>query len=146
MRRGLGIGRTLIAIGSVIALIGCFLPWLSAGELSGQVVTANGLNGSGILVFVASVLMLLLVLLPYASSTGRSSLDKPLAYALLAGVAILGLVVRAVQLWSEDARNLLPPDRAIGLWLAIVGMVLVALGVGELLGEKPPRSPLRPPR
>ena len=146
MRRGLGIGRTLIAAGSVLALIGSFLPWLSAGELSGQVVTANGLNGTGILVFVASVLMLLLVLLPYASSTGRSSLDKPLAYALLAGVAILGLVIRIVQLWSEDALNLMPPDRAIGLWLAMGGMLLVALGVGELLGEKPPASPLRPKR
>lgn len=146
MRRGLGIGRALIAMGSIVAVIGCFLPWLTAGELSGQVVTANGLNGTGILVFVGSVLMLLLVLLPYASSTGRSALDRPLAYALLAGVAILGLVIRAVQLWSEGALNLVPPDRAIGLWLTIVGMVLVALGVGELLGEKPPRSPLRPQR
>ena len=146
MRRGLGIGRTLVAIGSAIALLGCFLPWLSAGELSGQVVTANGLSGTGVLVFLASVLMLLLVLLPYASSSGRSSLDKPLLYALLAGVAIAGLVIRVVQLWSENALTLLPPDRALGLWLAIVGVILVALGVGELLGEKPPRSPIRPPR
>ena len=146
MRRGLGIGRMLVAAGSILAVIGCFLPWLSAGELSGQVVTANGLSGTGILVFVASILMLLLVLLPYASSSGRSSLDKPLAYALLAGLGIVGLVVRVVQLWSDNALQLVPPDRALGLWLAIGGMALVALGVGELLGEKPPRSPIRPPR
>ena len=146
MRRGLGVGRTLVAIGSILAIIGCFLPWLSAGELSGRVVTANGLNGTGILVFVASILMLLLLLLPYASSSGRSSLDRPAAYALLAGVAIVGLVVRVVQLWSENALELLPPERVIGLWLAIVGMAVVALGVGELLGEKPAGPPVRPRR
>lgn len=146
MRQGLGVGRALIAVGSILALIGCFLPWLSAGELSGQVVTANGLNGTGLLVFLASIGMLLLVLLPYASSSGTSSLDKPLLYALLAGVAILGLVVRVVQLWSEDALSLFPPDRALGLWLAIIGIVLIALGVGDLLGQKPPASPLRPKR
>lgn len=146
MRQGLGVGRAVIAVGSILALIGCFLPWLSAGELSGQVVTANGLNGTGLLVFVASIGLLLLVLLPYASSSGSSALDKPLLYAVLAGVAILGLVVRVVQLWSEDALNLLPPDRAVGLWLTIVGVVLIALGVGDLLGQKPPPSPLRPKR
>ena len=146
MRRGLGIGRALIAAGSALALVGCFLPWLSAGELSGQVVTANGLVGTGLLVFLASIGMLLLVLLPYAAASGRSALDKPLAYALLAGVGIVGLVIRVVQLWSEDALTLLPPDRALGLWLTTFGMVLVALGVGDLLGQKPPASPLRPKR
>lgn len=144
MRRGLGIGRTLVAIGSVIALIGCFLPWLSAGEMQGQVVTSNGLNGTGILVFVASVLLLLVLLLPYASSTGTSSLDRPLVLALLAAVAIVGLVIWVVG--HLDSITLLPPDRSIGLWLAIVGLVLVALGVGELLGQKPPASPIRPRR
>lgn len=144
MRRGLGIGRTLVAIGSVIALIGSFLPWLSAGEMQGQVVTSNGLNGTGILVFVASVLLLLVLLLPYASSTGSSSLDRPLVLALLAAVAIVGLVIWVVG--HLDSITLLPPDRSIGLWLAIVGLVLVALGVGELLGQKPPASPIRPRR
>jgi len=144
MRRGLGVGRSLVAVGSIVALIGCFLPWLSAGELSGQVLTSNGLTGTGVLVFLASVAMLLLVLLPYAATSGRSALDKPLAYALLAGVGIGGLVIWVAQRW--DSLSLLPPERAIGLWLAIIGMVLVALGVGDLLGEKPPKSPVRPQR
>jgi hypothetical protein len=146
MRRGLGSGRALVAVGSVIALLGIFLPWVSAGELSGQRVTANGLVGTGILVFVAAVGILLLVLLPYASSTGRSALDRPVLFALLGGLAIAGLVIRVVQLWSDEALQLWPPDTSIGLWLAIVGVALIALGVGELLGEKRPGSPLRPGR
>ena len=146
MRRGLGSGRTLVAIGSIVALIGCFLPWVSAGELSGQVVTANGLSGMGIVVFLSAVGLLLLVLLPYASSSGRSALDRPILFAFLGGTAIAGLVIRIVQLWSDDSLRLWPPDNAFGLWLAIVGVILIALGIGELLGEKPPRSPIRPPR
>ncbi len=146
MSQGMGVGRALIVLGSTLALIGCFLPWLTAGELSGQVVTSNGLTGAGLLVFLAAIGMLVAVLLPYAASSGRSALDRPIVYALLAAVGITGLVIRSVQLWSEDALDLLPPDRAIGLWLAIVGMVLAALGVGELLGQASPRSPLRPKR
>ena len=146
MRRGLGAGRGLVAFGSILALIGCFLPWVTAGELSGQVVTANGLNGTGILVFLAACGMLLLVVLPYATSSGRSALDRPLSYAVLAAAAILGLVIRIAQLWSDGALELWPIDKAFGLWITIVGLVIVALGVGELLGERPPRSPLRPKR
>ena len=144
MRRGLGVGRALVAVGSILALIGCFLPWLSAGEVQGAVVTSNGLNGAGLLVFLASIGLLLVLLLPYASSSGRSALDKPLTYALLAAAGIVGLVIWVVT--HLDSITLLPPDRSLGLWLAVIGMVLVALGVGDLLGEKPPRSPLRPKR
>jgi hypothetical protein len=146
MRRGLGAGRALVAIGSVLALIGCFLPWVTAGELSGRVVTSNGLSGTGILVFLAACGMLLLVVLPYASSSGRSALDRPLAYALLAGVAIVGLVVRVAQLWSDGALELWPPGPSIGLWVCLAGLAFVALGVGQLLGERPPAPPLRPRR
>jgi len=146
MRRGLGAGRALIAVGSVVALLGCFLPWLTAGALSGHVVTSNGLNGTGMLVFLASIALLLLLLLPYASSSGTSALDRPPLFALLAGVGIAGLVIRIGQLFTEDALQLWPPTNALGLWLAIIGMAVVAVGVGELLGEKPPASPIRPKR
>jgi hypothetical protein len=146
MRRGLGAGRTLVAIGSIVALIGCFLPWVTAGELTGQVVSSNGLSGTGLLVFLSCIGMLVLLLLPYASTSGRSGLDRPLLYAVLTGVAIAGLVIRAVQLWVDGALRLWPPDQALGLWLAVGGIVIIAIGVGELLGQKPPRSPLRPLR
>jgi len=144
MRRGLGIGRALVAVGSILALVGCFLPWLSAGEVQGTVVTSNGLNGAGLLVFLACIGLLLVLLLPYASSSGQSSVDRPITYALLAAAGIVGLVIWVVS--HLDSIVPLPPDRALGLWLVVIGMVLVALGVGDLLGEKTPGSPLRPKR
>jgi hypothetical protein len=133
----------MIALGAIIALVGAFLPWVTAGEIAGRVVTSNGFSGTGVLVFLASAGLLVLILLPYASSSGRSALDRPVMYALLAGLAIAGLVIRVVDLWTQEALKLLPLDRAPGLWLAIVGCAIVALGVGELLGERPPGSPLR---
>jgi hypothetical protein len=133
----------LVALGAILALVGVLLPWVTAGEVAGRIVTANGLNGTGILVFLAAAGMLGLVLLPYATVSGRSALDRPLVYALLAGVAIAGLVIRIVDLWGRSALELWPPDRAPGLWLTIVGCVVVALGVGELLGERSPGSPVR---
>lgn len=145
MRRGLGIGRALVAMGAAVALVGCFLPWVSVTQ-GDQVFTANGLSGTGVLLFVACIGLLLLVLLPYAAASGRSPLDRPAAFALVAGVGIAGLVMRIGQLWSDGALMLLPPDRAIGLWLAMAGAVLIALGVGQVLGEKEPASPLRPGR
>jgi hypothetical protein len=143
MRRGLGAGRALIAVGSVLALIGTLLPWVTAGELNGAVITSNGLTGTGILVFLAACGMLLLVLLPYATTSGRSALDRPLAYAVLAGAAITGLVIRVAQLWSDKALELWPPGDALGMWVTIGGLALVTLGVGQLLGERPPSPPLR---
>ena len=101
MSAGLGKGRPLIAIGGTLALVGSFLPWVSAGESTGRVVTGNGLSGMGILVFVSAVLSLMCILLPYASASGRSGVDQPPAYALLAGLAVIGLLLTLAQLHSQ---------------------------------------------
>ena len=137
MRRGLGRGRLMVASGSVMALVGMFLPWLSLERDAGlPVLTSNGFDGAGILLFIAAVGLLALVLLPYASSSGRSPLDRPSSYVLLGGLAVTGLLVAGVQLWSDGALGIWPPDRCPGLWLASIGTLLIAWGVAELLGEE----------
>lgn len=146
MNGGLGRGRPIIAIGGTLALIGSFLPWVSAGEATGRVVTGNGLSGMGILVFVAAVLSLMCILLPHASASGRSSVDQPPAYAVLAGIAVIGMILTLAQLWSVDALRLWPPDRAPGLLLAIVGVLLMAAGAADLMGNRRSEPPLRPRR
>ena len=57
MRRGLGRGRTLIAIGAVLAIISMPLAWQKAGGIVLDVTTDWGFSGSGLLMFVAAVLM-----------------------------------------------------------------------------------------
>jgi hypothetical protein len=105
--------------------------------------SSNGFDGLGIVVFVAAIAMLALLVLPYAMPSGRSELDRPLVYALLAGVALASLVIQVVQLWAANTLKVWPPDGSLGLWLVALGMALICWGVGALLGEKPPKPPLR---
>jgi hypothetical protein len=125
----------LIAIGAVIALMGMILPWQTAGELIGlPVVTSNGFAGAGILVFIASVGLLALILLPYASSTGRSILDRSVSFVLLGGLAVSGMAIELVRI--RESLTVWPLDRTPGLWLSTLGVLLIVWGVGELLGER----------
>ncbi len=136
-RRGLGRGRLLMGLGAVIALISMPLDWFKVG---GQVtsitpISGNGFEGAGILVFVVAVALLAVLVLPYASRYGRSAWDRPTTYLLLTGVGIAGLVLRIVQLAGEGILG--TPDRAPGLYLAGAGLVVVAWGNAEMLGERP---------
>lgn len=135
MRRGLGRGRTLIAIGAVLGIAGMPLPWFTVG---GEVLTAysqNGFQGAGVLVFLASVGMLALVVLPYTTRTGQASIERTATYVGLLLVGLAGLGIEIVGAWNESRLGL--PDRALGLWLASVGMLLASWGVAELFAEKP---------
>jgi quinol-cytochrome oxidoreductase complex cytochrome b subunit len=137
MRRGLGRGRFLVAVGSVIALVGMALPWVTVGGgISGlPVIAQNGFDGAGILVFVASILLLALLTLPYASKTGTSSLDRPWSYVGLAGLGVIGLIVQVAGFFGRGQLGF--PDHAPGLWITAFGLFVVTWGVGEILGERP---------
>ncbi len=135
MRRGLGRGRVLVGLGSVIALVAMALPWLTVGDAYLTPTQRNGFDGAGILVFVAGIGLLALLILPYASRTGTSSLDRPTSYIVLAAAGVVGLVIQVVQLFGIGKLGF--PDRAPGLWLAAVGLFIICWGVGELLSERP---------
>ena len=47
MRRGLGRGRTLIALGSVLAILAIPLPWLQAGGTILEAAAWTGVGGGG---------------------------------------------------------------------------------------------------
>jgi hypothetical protein len=131
----------------VLALIGLVLPWWTVGGDSGlPVQTGNGFNGAAIAVFIASIGLLALLVLPYASSSGTSSLDHPIAFALLGGLAVAGLVIQIFQLWSDNSLDLWPPDQSPGMWLTIAGVAVIAWGIGDLLSEGVPKPPVRPLR
>ena len=138
MRRGLGRGRWLIAIGAVIAIIGMPLPWFTVG---GEVLTAfseNGFQGAGVLVFLAAVGMLAVIVLPYTTKSGDVAIERPATYAGLLFLGLAGLLIEIAGAWNES--RLGTPDRALGLWLATIGMLVAAWGVAELVAEQRSRS------
>ncbi len=138
MRRGLGRGRILTGIGAILALVAMPLDWLKVG---GEVMTATSTNGfqdASIAVFVAGVAILALLTLPYASRDGRSSLDRPIAFVVLGGLAIVGFLLRLLQILGKPGGYIGLPDRAPGVWLAGVGVLIIAWGVAEILAEPTP--------
>lgn len=136
MRRGLGRGRALVGIGAVICLLSMMLDWYTVGGQALPATRGNGFEGSGIVIFVAAIALLALLALPYASREGRAALDRPLSFLVLSGVALTGYALRLIQLYGQSTLGL--PDRAPGLWLGGVGLLLVAWGVTEIVGEPVP--------
>jgi len=135
VRRGLGRGRLLIGLGAIVTLASIVLPWFTVGGQALPATSGNGFEGSGIVVFIVAILLLAVLALPYASKDSRSSFDRPATFTLLAAIALTAFVVRVVQLWSDGILGL--PDRAPGLWLGGVGLLIVAWGVAEILAERP---------
>ena len=134
MRRGLGRGRLLVAIGSVVVVVASFLPWYTIGGAALPALTGNAFDGAGIVVFLAAAACLALLVLPYAEPDDQPlDLDRPFIFALVAVIGAIGLVLRLVQLQGMRALGL--PDRALGLWLAAAGLALIAWGVAEMSSE-----------
>jgi hypothetical protein len=137
VRRGLGRGRTLIAIGAVMGILSMPLSWQKAGGVVLPVSTDWGLSGAGVFMFLAAVLMLALIVLPYTTKTHEFVLDRPVVYLVLLVAGIGGLAVAVANLIGGDAQYSLTPLDAPGLWLAIAGMAVTTWGVLELFAEKP---------
>jgi hypothetical protein len=123
----------LIGFGALLALVAVPLPWYSVGGEVLPAVSGNGLRGAGILVFLAAVGLLAVLALPYAARSGRSAFDQPVVYVLLIGMGFVGLAISALESLNEE--RLGSPDRAPGLWLAAIGLVIAAWGLSELVGE-----------
>lgn len=138
MRRGLGRGRTLIAIGAMGGIISMPLSWQKAGGVVLEVRTAWGFAGPGWVMFLASVLMLALILLPYTTRTRHLAIDRAAAYLVLLLIALGGLGAAILDLIGGAEEYSLRLTDAPGLWLAIGGMAIATWGVLELLAERPP--------
>jgi hypothetical protein len=137
VRRGLGRGRTLIALGAILVIVSMPLAWLRVGGVVLSAETADGFQGSGVLTFVACLVMLALIVLPYASRSRRSALDRVLAYLLCWIAATAGLVGQVVRILGTEGSSISPAD-APGLWLAVGGMALITWGLLELFAERAP--------
>lgn len=130
-RRPLGRGRTLATLAGLAIVVGCVLPWWTVGGTSGiPAVSGNGLEGSGVVVFLVGIATLALVALPYAAGDRPLGVDRWLSFALLAAAGWLAFVVRIVVLIGNGAFQFSEPAQVFtngpGLWLAGAGLVMLA--------------------
>ena len=138
-RRPVGRSRLLAAIGALLALGGCFLPWWTVGGDNGlPVLTGTGFDSVGILVFGASIATLALVTLPYASERPVPA-DRWSSYAILAAVGWLAFGYRIVDLATMRAFSFAEPADVLtnipGLWLAGIGLAILARAAYDMLQE-----------
>lgn len=139
-RRPVGRSRRLAAIGALVALGGCFLPWWTFGGRSGEVsaLSGNAFESLGILVFAASIATLALVTLPYASER-PVPVDRWTVYALIAATGWIGFGYRLVEIVTSPAFRFAEPSEIVvrmpGLWLSGIGLVILARATFEMRQE-----------
>jgi hypothetical protein len=139
-RRPVGRSRFLAALGALIALVGCFLPWFTVGGGADQLttITGTGFEGTGIVVFAAAIATLALVTLPFATERPVPA-DRWTSYAIIAAIGWLALGYRIVELASIHAFSFNEPADFIlnipGLWLAAIGLAILARATYEMLQE-----------
>lgn len=129
----------MILLGSLLMIGAGFLPWWHAGgeSVSGVSVpsaTGIGLEGPGVVIYVAAITTLVLLDIGYIRGRWGFFLDAPPVYLALGLIAGGALVYRAWELWSVGFLPL--PQRSPGLALATVGIALLLYGAGTSLGER----------
>lgn len=138
-RRPVRRSRLLAAIGALVVVVGCFLPWWTRVAPEGlPALSGTAFEGMGIVVFAAAIAMLALVTLPYASERPVRA-DRWPSYALLAAIGWLALGYRIVDLASLRAFSFNQPADFVtsipGLWLAVIGLVMVTRAAYEMRQE-----------
>jgi hypothetical protein len=133
-RRALGRGRLLVVLGALVTLAGLIPRWWVQERTSVPDLAGNGLAGIGLVIFLAALTLLAVVVLPFASRDGTSSLDKPVVYGAVALLAIAAFLWRAFEISQVPGIGL--PTVAPGLWITGAGLLVVAWGVGSIATER----------
>ena len=135
-RRPLGAGRRLAGFASILIVVACFLPWWqSSSDFGLPPVSNNAFDGSGALVFYAALAIIALLALPYAAGDVPVGLDRPLSFLITTIVGWLALIARVVDLALANVDAVLP-QRAYGLWIAAIGLVLLSRAVYDIRREQ----------
>lgn len=133
-RRPLGRGRRLAALAAIIIVVGCLLPWWQVGGGDGLPLhSENGFVGSGILVFFTALATIALFTLPYATDR-PVAIDRALSYIGLVAMGWIGLVIRVIALASVNVDAIFP-QRAPGLWLTALGLLVLSRAAFEIARE-----------
>lgn len=135
-RRPLGAGRRLAGLAAIVIIAACFLPWWqSSAEFGLTPLSNNAFEGAGVLVFFAALAVIALLALPYAAGDVPVGIDRPLSFVIVTVVAWLAMGIHAVGIATRNLEALLP-QRAYGLWLAVLGLVLLSRAVYDITRER----------
>lgn len=129
---------------AALLIVGCFLPWVSIGPVSG-----NGLDGNaGFLLIAAGGFM---AFFAYKKMSG-GAIGKELMIGLYVAAGLVLLVVLAN--FFDSAFGIPGVSRGIGLWLVLAGFIVTVVAVltvrkegtgtsmgGGTTGSTPPSSP-----
>lgn len=135
-RRPLGAGRRLAALASLVILVACFLPWWATSADTGLPArSGNAFEGAGVIVFFVALAVIALLALPYAAGDVPVGLDRPLSFLFL---AVLGWIALAIRFADLALTNLdaVFPQRAYGLWLAVLGLALLSRAVYDIRRDR----------
>jgi len=130
----------MAAVGGILTVIGCVLPWWQVGGTPGiSLLSGNGLAGPGILVFLVGIVTLALVALPYAAGERPTGLDRWLSFAILAVAGWIGLAWQVAEIALRGAFDFLQPSDVLtngpGLWVATLGLVIVSRAAYQMTRE-----------
>jgi hypothetical protein len=135
-RRPLGAGRRLAGLASIIIIAACFLPWWqTSADLGLPPRSGNAFDGSGVLVFFVALAIIALLALPYAAGDVPVGLDRPLSFLILTIVAWVAFAIRLADLALTNLDAVLP-QRAYGLWLAALGLIVLSRAVYNITRER----------
>jgi hypothetical protein len=121
-------------------VLGCVLQWWQVGGTPGIPQHAeNGFPGSGIVIFLAAIVTLALVALPYAAGDRPVGLDRWLSFAFLAVAGWIGFAWKIVNLALIGAFQFSEPADVLthgpGIWVAGLGLVILSRAVLEMAAE-----------
>ena len=138
-RRPVGRARTLAALSALVILAGCVLRWWSVGGTSGlPELGGNAFEGFGIVVFVVALATIAVVTLPYATERPVGA-DRWPAYALLAGLGWLALLLRVIDLAILRAFSFHQPTEVFtngpGLWITAIGLAMLARAAYDIFRD-----------
>ena len=134
-RRQMGRGRRFAGLAAMVIVAASFLPWWhSAPEGGLPPISENAFAGAGIIVFFVALAVIALLALPYAAGDVPVGVDRPLSFVLLAILGWVALVVRLVDIATTSV-DALQPQRAPGIWVAALGLILLSRAAYDIARE-----------
>jgi hypothetical protein len=136
-RRPVGRARLTAALGAIVVLVGCVLPWWTVGGGPTEMtpLSGNAFDSLGIVVFLAALATIALIALPYATERPVNA-DRWTSYVAIAAVAWLAFLYRLIDLFLQHALAFDEPvdvlTRIPGLWVTAIGLVLLGRSAYDL--------------